>query len=276
MTDQDLLQKVAFVGGGNMASAIIGGLHHHGSQTNQLMVIEPSAEKRTQLNQTFGVIVHDQVQAAAQQSIIVLAVKPQQLQSVCSALRTEIKDQLVISIAAGIRSESIADWLGGHQKVIRVMPNTPAQVQAGISALYAFGNVSTNERQAADQLMQAVGSTIWLEDESQMDAVTAISGSGPAYVFYCIEALQLAAVKLGLPEAQSKQLALQTFLGASQLANTSEDSVETLRKKVTSKGGTTEKGLEVLAENDIQSIFYQTAKAAAEQSVILGDQLSQS
>lgn len=276
MTDQDLLQKVAFVGGGNMASAIIGGLHHHGSQTNQLMVIEPSAEKRTQLNQAFGVIVHDQVQAAAQQSIIVLAVKPQQLQSVCSALRTEIKDQLVISIAAGIRSESIADWLGGHQKVIRVMPNTPAQVQAGISALYAFGNVSTNERQAADQLMQAVGSTIWLEDESQMDAVTAISGSGPAYVFYCIEALQLAAVKLGLPEAQSKQLALQTFLGASQLANTSEDSVETLRKKVTSKGGTTEKGLEVLAENDIQSIFYQTAKAAAEQSVILGDQLSQS
>lgn len=258
-----------------MATAIIGGLQQHGSLLNDYLVVEPSAEKRTSLQQTFGLAISENAISATQKSVIVLAVKPQHLQSVCEAIRPDIKDQLVISIAAGIRTESLVNWLGNHTKIIRVMPNTPAQVQAGISALFALPDVSTTEKQAAQTLMQAVGKVVWVSDEVQMDAVTAISGSGPAYVFYCIEALQEAAVNLGLSSEQASQLALQTFLGASKLAATSEDPVTTLREKVTSKGGTTEKGLAVLSDKDIKAIFNQAAQAAAEQSVILGDQLSQ-
>lgn len=275
MKDQDLTNSVAFIGGGNMATAIIGGLQQNGSQLSDFLVIEPSDDKRTLLQQTYGVDISDNAIAATQKSAIVLAVKPQQLQSVCDAIRPDIKDQLVISIAAGIRTDTLVNWLGQHNKVIRVMPNTPAQVQAGISALFALPQVSANEKQAAQALMQAVGKTVWVNDEAKMDAVTAISGSGPAYVFYCIEALQEAATNLGLSTEQSRQLALQTFLGASQLAATSEEPVATLREKVTSKGGTTEKGLAVLASKDIKAIFDQAAQAAAAQSVILGDQLSQ-
>lgn len=276
MKDQDLTNSVAFVGGGNMATAIIGGLQQHGSQLSDFVVIEPSADKRTALHQAYGVSVSDNALAATQKSVIVLAVKPQHLQAVCETIRPNIKDQVVISIAAGIRTTSLANWLGNHTKIIRVMPNTPAQIQAGISALYALPEVSEIEQHAAQALMQAVGQTVWVADETQMDAVTAISGSGPAYVFYCIEALQEAGVNLGLSSEQASKLALQTFLGASKLAATSDESVATLREKVTSKGGTTEKGLAVLADKDIKAIFDQAAQAAAEQSVILGNKLSQS
>ncbi len=276
MKDQDLTNSVAFIGGGNMATAIIGGLQQNGSQLSDFLVIEPSADKRTALQHTYGVAVSDNALAATQKSVIVLAVKPQHLQLVCETIRPSIKDQLVISIAAGIRTDTLVNWLGNHTKIIRVMPNTPAQVQAGISALFALSDVSTTEKQAAQALMQAVGETVWVSDETKMDAVTAISGSGPAYVFYCIEALQEAAINLGLSAEQASQLALQTFLGASKLAATSEDPVATLREKVTSKGGTTEKGLAVLADKDIKAIFDQAAQAAAAQSVVLGDQLSQS
>lgn len=274
MKDQDLTKSVAFIGGGNMATAIIGGLQQHGSSLENFLVIEPSADKRSTLNQTYGLMVSEEAITATQKKVVVLAVKPQQLQEVCEAIRPNIKDQLVISIAAGIRTTSLVKWLGNHKKIIRVMPNTPAQVQAGVSALFALSEVSKTEKQAAQALMQAVGKTVWVDEETQMDAVTAISGSGPAYVFYCIEALQEAAINLGLSTEQANQLALETFLGASKLAVSSEDTVATLREKVTSKGGTTEKGLAVLAENNIKAIFDKTAKAAAAQSVILGDQLS--
>lgn len=274
MKDQSSINKVAFIGGGNMATAIISGLKQHGQSLAQTIVIEPSEDKQSALKTNYGVKVSSDINEVADQAIILLAIKPQQLQSVCASLKPLMRDQLIISIAAGIRTDAIAEWLGDHQKIIRVMPNTPAQVQAGISALFALDAVSESEKQAAEQLMQAVGESIWLDEEAQMDAVTAISGSGPAYVFYCIEALQLAATKLGLSAEKANQLALQTFLGASQLAAQSDDAVATLREKVTSKGGTTEKGVAVLEESDVKSIFYKTAKAAADQSVILGDRLS--
>lgn len=275
MKDDDLTKSVAFIGGGNMAAAILGGLQQHGSQLDDFLVVDTSIEKCSALKQTYGLNVSANAIDVTQKSVIVLAVKPQHLQSVCEAIQPNIKDQLVISIAAGIRTTSLVNWLGNHTKIIRVMPNTPAQVQAGISALFALSDVTTVEKQAAQSLMQAVGSTVWIDEESQMDAVTAISGSGPAYVFYCIEALQEAAVNLGLPSEQANQLAIETFLGASKLASSSEETVATLREQVTSKGGTTEKGLAVLAEMNMKAIFNKAAKAAAAQSVVLGDQLSQ-
>lgn len=274
MKDQDLFNNIALIGGGNMATAILGGLHEHGILLNQCLVVDTTLEKRTSLQQHFDVAVSDQALDATKKQVIVLAVKPQHLQAVCHSIKPKIKDQVIISIAAGIRTESIAAWLGDHPKVIRVMPNTPAQIQEGVSALFALPSVSAEEKEAATKLMQAVGNTVWLETETQMDAVTAISGSGPAYVFYCIEALQEAAVKLGLSETQANALAQQTFLGASKLALSSETPVEVLREQVTSKGGTTEKGLQVLSDRKIKTIFYDAAKAAADQSVILGDKLS--
>jgi len=274
MRDQDSVLDLAFIGGGNMATAIISGIRQDQQTKSQILVVEPDAEKRTTLKKDHDIAVTDQIDQAALKKIIVLAVKPQQLQSVCESLKPSINDQLIISIAAGIKTAAIVRWLDGHQKVIRIMPNTPAQVQAGVSALFALEAVSATEKNAAQSLLQAVGSTLWLNDEAQMDAVTAISGSGPAYVFYCIEALQNAALELGLPATQANELAMKTFLGASLLASGSEDSVSTLREKVTSKGGTTEKGLAVLADRNLKGIFVETAKAAADQSVILGDMLS--
>jgi len=265
--------KISFIGGGNMAKAIIGGLKNNGFNTEKITVIELDPEKRVQLSKEFSVQTSADYINVSNTDVIILAVKPQQLHEVCSLLLPILSTQLVISIAAGIRSQDISRWLDGYKSIVRVMPNTPAQIQAGVSALYADASLSQVQRDRAATIMMAVGKILWLDDEAKMDAVTAISGSGPAYVFYLIEALQDAAVGLGLKAEDARMLALQTFAGASLLAAQSNEDIQTLRAQVTSKGGTTEQGILALEAANIKSAIMSAAKAAAEKSVLLGDQL---
>ncbi|MDD2934424.1 MAG: pyrroline-5-carboxylate reductase [Methylotenera sp.] len=267
--------KISFIGGGNMARAIIGGLKHNNFEMSAITVLELDAQKRVALAQEFNVQVTDTYAEFNNTDVIVLAVKPQQLKAVCGQLSPVLATQLVVSIAAGVRCKDISRWLNNYPVIVRVMPNTPAQIQAGVSALYAMPNVSQGEREQANTILAAVGKTLWLETEDKMDAVTAISGSGPAYVFYLIEALQEAGVQLGLDHESATMLALQTFAGASLLAANSADDVKTLRAQVTSKGGTTEQGILALEAANIKNIMSQAAQAAADKSIALGDQLSQ-
>lgn len=270
--------NISFIGGGNMARAIIGGLKNNGFDMAAITVIEPDAQKRAQLTVEFNVQVSDSYvennNTNALNNVVILAVKPQQLQEVCSQLSQKLRSELIISIAAGIRSADISRWLSNYQAIVRVMPNTPAQIQAGVSALYAMPGVSQAQRVQATTILNAVGQTLWLDNETKMDAVTAISGSGPAYVFYLIEALQEAAIGLGLTAEESRLLAVQTFAGASLLARQSVDDVKILRAQVTSKGGTTEQGLLVLEAANIKNTIMIAAKAAADKSRSLGDDLA--
>jgi pyrroline-5-carboxylate reductase len=265
--------KINFIGGGNMARAIIGGLKQNGLDMSAITVLELDAQKRIDLTQEFNVKATDSYADFNDTDVIVLAVKPQQLKEVCAKLNPVLKSQLVVSIAAGVRSKDISRWLGNYSAIVRVMPNTPAQIRAGISTLYAMPDVSKTQRDQANIILAAVGKTLWLDDEAKMDAVTAISGSGPAYVFYFIEALQDAGLALGLDAEASKLLALETFAGASLLATQSKDDIKTLRAQVTSKGGTTEQGILTLETGNIKDIISKAAKAAADKSVMLGDQL---
>jgi pyrroline-5-carboxylate reductase len=265
--------KIAFIGGGNMARALIGGLLAKGWQAANIIVVEPDISKRDQLHADFGIVVSDQLPSAAMANIVVLAVKPQQLRDVAIFLGSLLRDQLVVSIAAGIRSGDLIRWLGGYNAVVRVMPNTPAQVRSGVSALFATAGVTPDQRQQAEAVLGAVGSTVWLDEESHMDAVTAISGSGPAYVFYFIEAMQQAAAELGLSAEQASILSLQTFLGASQLASQSPEAPAVLRANVTSKGGTTERALDSMEAAGVKNAVVQAIKAAALRSRELGDLL---
>jgi pyrroline-5-carboxylate reductase len=267
--------NIGFIGGGNMARAIISGLKKNYFSMSTITVMELDAEKRAQLTAKFNINTTDQQAGIAPCDVIVLAVKPQQLKEVCSQLRSLLSTQLIISIAAGVRSIDLARWLGNYPSIVRVMPNTPAQIQAGISALYATQNVTPSQREQATTILAAVGKTLWLDEEGKMDAVTAISGSGPAYVFFMIEALQEAGIELGLSADDARMLALETFAGASLLASQSADDVKTLRAQVTSKGGTTEQGIFALETGNIKSIIARAAKAAAEKSVLLGNQLAQ-
>lgn len=266
--------KISFIGGGNMARAIISGLKNNGFDTKAITVLELDAEKRQQLIQDYAVNSTDQYVDISNTDVIVLAIKPQQLKDVCQHLLPFIKTQLVISIAAGIRSADIANWLNNYSAIVRVMPNTPAQIQAGVSALYALEKVNEAQHQQATTILAAVGKTLWLDDETKMDAVTAISGSGPAYVFYLIEALQEAGLSLGLTADEASMLALQTFAGASMLAAQSKEDVKSLRAQVTSKGGTTEQGILAMETANIKQIMQKAAKAAADKSKSLGDALA--
>lgn len=265
--------KISFIGGGNMARALIGGLQKNNFAMTDINVVEPDAGKRVQLHADFGINVSEQLPSVATADLIVLAVKPQQLRDMAIFLGSLLQKQLVVSIAAGIRSADLMRWLGGYGAVVRAMPNTPAQVQAGISALYAATGVNQAQRQQADTLLSAVGSTLWLDDEAQMDAVTAISGSGPAYVFYFIEAMQQAAMELGLSAQHARKLSMQTFLGTSLLAMNSGETPEALRIQVTSKGGTTEQALLSMETAAVKASIVRAIKTAAERSKQLGDML---
>lgn len=270
---ENTIGKICFIGGGNMARALIGGLKTNGYLMSDINVIEPEAEKRAALQADFGVSVTEQLPSVGLADIVVLAVKPQQLRDLSIFLGSLLQKQLIISIAAGIRAQDIGRWLGGYQSIVRVMPNTPAQIQAGVSGLYALPAVNAAQRSQAELIMKAVGELIWLNDEAQIDAVTAISGSGPAYVFYFIEALQQAALELGLNEEQAKTLSLQTFIGASKLAEQSTESPATLRSQVTSKGGTTEQAILSMETAEVKAAIISAAKAAARRSEELGDLL---
>jgi pyrroline-5-carboxylate reductase len=270
--------NISFIGGGNMARAIIGGLKNNDFDMMAITVIDPDEEKRKQLAAEFNVQVSDSYvenDNIKLNHVIVLAVKPQQMKEVCTQLSHKISTQLIISIAAGIRTVDISRWLGNYPSIVRVMPNTPAQIQAGVSALFALSKVTQAQQSQASTILDAVGMTLWLNDEAKMDAVTAISGSGPAYVFYLIEALQDAAISLGMTAEESSMLAVQTFAGASLLASQSKTDIQTLRAQVTSKGGTTEQGILALESANIKNIILAAAKAAADKSKSLGDNLAQ-
>ncbi|MDB5799650.1 MAG: Pyrroline-5-carboxylate reductase [Rhodocyclales bacterium] len=266
--------KITFLGGGNMASALIGGMLRQGFAAADIQVVELLQAGRERLQTEFGVRVVDGLDAQALDcDVLVLAVKPQQMRMALAPVVGQLVRQLVVSIAAGLRLEDLSRWLGGYTTLVRAMPNTPALVGMGITGLYADQSVSDAGRAAVSRIMQAVGSSVWLDDEAQMDAVTAISGSGPAYVFYFIEALQAAGENLGLSAETARALALETMVGAATLAVRSEDSAAVLRERVTSKGGTTEAALRSMAGDGLPAIIERATAAAAARGAELGVQL---
>ncbi|MFA5241602.1 MAG: pyrroline-5-carboxylate reductase [Sulfuricella sp.] len=266
--------NISFIGGGNMASALIGGLVAQGFDAAQIRVADVSHETREALQARYPVQTFASVDAESVASeIIVLAVKPQQLREVAATLAPLLHRQLVISIAAGVRSGDLSRWLGGYRQLVRSMPNTPAMVSAGMSGLYALPEVAQPQREQAEIVLRAVGATLWLSEEAQMDGVTAVSGSGPAYVFYFMEAMQTAATELGFSPQQARTLTLQTFLGAASLASQSEEDTATLRARVTSRGGTTERALASMEEAAVKAAIIQAIHAAAARSRELGDAL---
>jgi pyrroline-5-carboxylate reductase len=266
--------NITFIGGGNMASAIIGGLLQRGWQRESLRAVEILPAAREKLERDFSIQTFPGISPQALQTdCVVLAIKPQQMHDAAKQLAPLIKDALVITIAAGIRGSDLSRWLNEHQRIVRVMPNTPALVTAGISGLYAMPGVSAEDRAGAERILGAVGETVWVEREDDIDAVTAVSGSGPAYVFYFIEALDQAARELGMSAATARQLAVATFTGASKLAAQSSEDAATLRARVTSKGGTTERALASMEADHIKSAIVRAVKAAADRSRELGDEL---
>lgn len=265
--------RITFIGGGNMAAALLGGLADKLTAGANIHVVDINADALARLQQQFGVTIAPQIDAAvAASDVIVLAVKPQQMRDVAAQLRPHVGQQLVLSIAAGIRGADLSRWLGGHSAIVRTMPNTPALIGQGITGMAALPGVSPSQREAADAIMRAVGVTVWLDDESLIDPVTAISGSGPAYVFYFIEAMQQAAQELGLSTEQGTQLAIATFTGAAQLAAKSPDPVSVLRERVTSKGGTTYAALTSMEASGVKEGIVKALLAAAARGKELGEE----
>jgi pyrroline-5-carboxylate reductase len=266
--------KITFIGGGNMASALIGGLLRKRWPRASIRVVEIDAAARARIARGLRVKAQAAPDASALKcDCVVLAVKPQQLREVARSLAPLLGSQLVISIAAGIRVKDLSRWLGGYRRIVRVMPNTPALVHAGISGLYAPAAVGKTDRAAAGKVLGAAGAVLWMDREEELDAVTAVSGSGPAYVFYFIEALERAARELNLPPEAARRLALDTFGGAVKLAAQATEPPETLRNRVTSKGGTTERALQSMESERVKEAIVRAVKAAAERSREMGDEL---
>lgn len=269
--------NIVFIGGGNMASAIIAGLVKQDYPTESISVVEPNADKCQQLQQQYAIQTSDTTETLLKTAdVIVLAVKPQIMQSVCHALIIAERQNkpLFISIAVGISENSLNNWLGESPAIVRCMPNTPALVGYGASGLFANQQVTAEQKQIADRILTAVGITVWVDQEADIDKIAAVSGSGPAYFFLTIEALQKAGLQLGLPETVVKQLSLQTALGSAIMANASDQSVEILRKNVTSPGGTTEQAIKVLQEKGLLEHYQQALSAAVKQADVLAKQLA--
>ena len=270
------MMKIAFIGGGNMASALIAGLANKLTAGANIHVADPNAEALVRLHQQFGVTTASGADAAVSAAdVIVLAVKPQSMREVAAQLLPLIdqaRQPVIVSIAAGIRIVDLSRWLGGYGAIVRCMPNTPALIGKGITGMVAADGVSAAQREAADAIMRAVGATVWLDHEDKIDAVTAVSGSGPAYVFYFIEAMQQAATELGLSAEQGRQLALATFAGAAQLAVDATEPVGVLRERVTSKGGTTYAALTSMETAGVKGAIVAAVKAAALRGKTLGDE----
>jgi pyrroline-5-carboxylate reductase len=267
------MQKIAFIGGGNMAGALIAGLVGRVCSGDQIHVVDLNAAALTSLATQYGVGTASSIDArVGQAEVVVLAVKPQNMLEVATQLATVLQpQQLVMSIAAGIRLADLARWLA-HANVVRTMPNTPALIGQGITGMVALAGVSPAQRESAQAIMQAVGQTLWLDDDSQIDAVTALSGSGPAYVFYFLEAMQKAGQELGLSAPQALQLAQQTFAGATQLAQQSTEPLSLLRERVTSKGGTTYAALTSMAQAKVAESIINAIKAAAARGKAMGEE----
>ena len=268
-------QRIAFVGGGNMATSMIGGLLARGTAAADIVVADPDAGQRERLQRQFGVRTVSAATAAVDGAgTVVLAVKPQQMAEAAQGIAAELaaRPRPVVSVAAGIRLANLRHWLGDGPPLVRAMPNRPALIGAGITAAYADPGVGPGERAAVEGVLSAAGALVWLEDESQMDAVTALSGSGPAYFFLLIEALEDAGVTLGLPRATARQLAVHTALGSGRMAAEGTDPPATLREQVTSRGGTTAAALAVLEEAGLRATFGAALAAAARRSAELADE----
>ncbi len=265
---------IAFIGGGNMARSLIGGLIADGVKPARIWVADPDQANLREHQSHFGVhTTTDNSQAAQQAQVIVLAVKPQVAKAAAQALSNALRDRpvLVISVAAGIRETHLRSWLGEETAIVRCMPNTPALVGSGATALFANLNVTTEQQDLAESILRAVGMTLWVDDEDLMDAVTALSGSGPAYFFLVMEAMEQAGVALGLSQQTARLLTLQTAFGAAKMALESTENVAALRRRVTSPGGTTEQAIKVLEEHGLAASFEQALRAARQRSIDLAN-----
>ena len=273
LTAPEAKENLVFMGGGHMASAILGGLLRQSpSARPQIWVVEPVAATRQSLIHNFGVHVQAEPNASLRQaSQVVWAVKPQQFKAAAAQAASYTTQALHLSVAAGIRTDSLSQWLGS-ERIVRAMPNTPALVGLGQIGLFARGGVTDADRTWVQQVMGTTGACLWLEQEMQLDAVTALSGSGPAYVFYFMDAMVRAGQSMGLSQAQSQQLAIGTFVGASELARTSTESPSVLRERVTSKGGTTHAALSAMASDRVAQSFERAIQAACDRAKTLGDE----
>ena len=272
-------QNITFIGGGNMAASLVGGLVANGKAPAEICVSDIDPSQCRSAEERFGVTTSDDNAAAvANADIVVLAVKPQVMVPVIGSLAEAAKatNPLMVSVAAGVRAADISRWLGYPAAVVRTMPNTPALVGAGATALFANDQVTPEQRVSAKAILDAVGISVWVDSETQLDAVTALSGSGPAYYFLLMELMQAAGEKLGLDPDTARQLTLQTALGAARIANEGEDSPGTLREKVTSPNGTTEQALLFFQNNGMAELVAGALQAAHDRSVELGDELGKS
>ena len=270
--DNSPSQTIAFIGGGNMATAIIGGLIRQGLPPAQIEVVEPFAQARDKLKAQFGLAPQEQASPAlARAALVVWAVKPQTFKEAAAQARAHTGKALHLSVAAGIRSDSIAQWLG-TQRIVRSMPNTPALVGKGMTALYARPGVSQQDKTRVEQVIATTGESLWVDQEAHLDAVTALSGSGPAYVFFFLEAMTQAGMVMGLSREQAYKLSVGTFSGASELARASDDPPEVLRQRVTSKGGTTHAAITSMEADQVQALFIKALHAARQRAEELGNE----
>jgi pyrroline-5-carboxylate reductase len=283
MSTQQINQNVhiTFIGGGNMGRALISGLLANGFEAHQLSVVEANASTGLQLHQDFDVQIIPALDQIAfdfsKTNVVVMAIKPQDFNVVAKSLSTKLKHAtapgpLILSIAAGIRLKDMSRWLD-HERCVRAMPNTPALIGKGITGLFADAAVNASDRILAETICNAVGQAVWVNEEKLMDAVTAVSGSGPAYVFAFLEAMQSSGEKLGLDAATARKLAYATLEGASQLAHNSNEHAGVLRERVTSKGGTTAAALDILKQLDWQGALEKAIEAASQRGKTMGDEL---
>ena len=264
--------RIAFIGGGNMASAIIGGLIRQGQPAAGIAVVEPFEPQRDKLKAQFGLVSEAAPgPALAGSSLVVWAVKPQTFKEAAAQARPHVGGALHLSVAAGIRSDSIAAWLG-TERIVRSMPNTPALVGKGMTALFARGAVTPDDRAQVERVIATTGEFLWVDSEPLLDAVTALSGSGPAYVFFFLEAMRQAGMEMGLSAQQAHKLAVGTFVGASELARASDDPPEVLRERVTSKGGTTYAAITSMQQDGMKGSFVKALHAAARRAEELGNE----
>ena len=261
--------KINFIGGGNMTQAILNGLINNGFKKNTIHVMEIDPKQRSKIQSVMDVSSSDSLHIT-EETIIIMAVKPTQFQSACKIIKPYINNQLIISIAAGIKISMISKWLDGHKNIIRTMPNIAAKIQKSITALYAAKDVSLKSKETADNILGAIGKVMWVDNEKKMDAVTALSGSGPAYVFMFTNALIEAGHKIGLTEDESQLLAYTTLHGSLLLSEHNLADLNGLIKNVTSKGGTTEQGLKILSEHDFKKIILLATEAAFNRAKEIG------
>ena len=271
MTDSST-PTLAFIGGGNMARAILGGLIRRGHPLDQLLVVEPSAEAREHILTEYGLSCMESAGTKLNEAnVLVWAIKPQTFKEAAAQVRPFCPHALHLSVAAGIRTDSLVDWLG-TQRIVRGMPNTPALVGLGQTGLFARDGVTAQERSWVEHIVACTGDSLWVAQEPLLDAVTALSGSGPAYVFFFIETMVRTGIDMGLTEAQAHQLAVGTFVGASALARNATESPSVLRERVTSKGGTTHAAITAMQTSGVPEHFRAALMAACERARELGDE----